>query len=196
MTRSPRELAAQRVQLQRDQERLFQDLLGILDALDHACDHWQKAEQDHNRTLEAASTPSAAATPEHSPWRWPQQMGRRLWRQLRRLGAPPSTAAAPPTAATADSMAEVLTSAREGVELIQRSLLEVLRQRQIVPLEAVGKPFDPEQMYALGRQENETAVENTVLQEVVRGYRWQNRILREAQVIVAVKPSPAKDEQV
>ena len=93
-------------------------------------------------------------------------------------------------------MAEVLTSARQGVELIQRSLLETLRQRQVAPLEVVGKPFDPEQMYALGRQEDEAAAENTVLQEVVRGYRWQNRILREAQVIVAVKPSAPKNEQV
>ena len=197
MTRSPRELAAQKVQLQRDQERLFQDLLGILDALDHACSHWQKAEQDHAQALDPSSTtPEYAFTPEYSFWRQLQQWGRWVWRQFGgRSDASPSTTAAAP-AATTDSMAEVLTSAREGVELIQRSLLEILRQRQVVPLDAVGKPFDPEQMYALGRQETEAAPENTVLQEVVRGYRWQNRILREAQVLVAVKPAAAEDKPV
>ena len=43
-------------------------------------------------------------------------------------------------------------------------------------------------MYAVGRQDSQEVPENTVLQEVVRGYRWRDRILREAQVIVAVKP--------
>lgn len=196
MTRSPRELVAQKVQLQRDQERLLQDLLGVMDALDHACDHWRTAEQDHNQVLDASSTPSTT-TPEQTWWKRLQQWVRQLWSQLGPPSAepsPPAAVSAPDTAA--DSMAEVLTSAREGVELIQKSLLEILRQRQVVPLDAVGKPFDPEQMYALGRQEEAAAAENTVLQEVVRGYRWQNRILREAQVIVAAKPAAAEDEQV
>jgi molecular chaperone GrpE len=39
-------------------------------------------------------------------------------------------------------------------------------------------------MYALGRQESDEP-ENTVIQEVVRGYLWRERVLREAQVIVS-----------
>ena len=73
--------------------------------------------------------------------------------------------------------------------MIRRELLEVLRQRQVVPLESVDQDFDPECMYAVGRQESEEVKENTVVQEVVRGYLWQNKILREAQVIVAYRPS-------
>ena len=89
----------------------------------------------------------------------------------------------------ANEAIEVAESAREGVEMIRRSLLDVLRRQQVVPLEVLGKPFDPARMYALGRQECEDADENTVVQEVVRGYLWQNRILRESQVMVAVKPA-------
>jgi molecular chaperone GrpE len=44
-------------------------------------------------------------------------------------------------------------------------------------------------MHALGQQSDAVATPNTVLQEVVRGYRWKDRILREAQVIVAVAPT-------
>ena len=40
-------------------------------------------------------------------------------------------------------------------------------------------------MYALGQQADASALPNTVVQEVVRGYRWKDRVLREAQVIVA-----------
>jgi molecular chaperone GrpE len=90
-----------------------------------------------------------------------------------------------PEVATADSMVEVLGSAKEGVEMIRRSLLDVLQQRQVAPLETLGQPFDPERMYALGRQESDEVPANTIVQEVVRGYLWQDRILREAQVIVS-----------
>jgi molecular chaperone GrpE len=85
------------------------------------------------------------------------------------------------------SLREMLTSQQQGVELIRRSLLEILRQRQVVPINAEQQPFDPQRMYAIGRQESNAVPENTVIQEVVRGYLWHNQVLREAQVIVAVK---------
>lgn len=82
---------------------------------------------------------------------------------------------------------EVLISNQQGIEVIRRSLLDLLRQRQIIPIVTVGKPFDPTYMYAIGRQESDSTAENTVIQEVVRGYLWQDQVLREAQVIVAVR---------
>lgn len=187
MTQLPQNLAQQTTQLKREQERLFQDLLGILDALDHACVHWQQAEHDHGQAQENFATgPSptdSVAPPSPSFF---VQAWQNFWQSLR--GQKPTPP--PPLEQTSerpDEMQEVLASAREGVEMIRRSLLDVLRQRQVLPLEAIGKPFDPERMYALGRQEDESAAENTVVQEVVRGYLWQNRVLREAQVMVATK---------
>ena len=79
--------------------------------------------------------------------------------------------------------------------MIRQELLEVLNQRQVVPLESVGQTFDPQWMYAVGRQESEEAEENTVVQEVLPGYLWQNKILREAQVIVAVKSSASSQRR-
>lgn len=186
MNQSPRELAAQKAQLYREQKLFLQDLLGIVDALDQACAHWQMAEQKQ--------APSGAWPPpkptSHSP-RW------RLWLQhlwqclLRLLGKWP----APPAQTESESQREVLVSAREGVEMIRQELLEVLNQRQVVPLESVGQTFDPQWMYAVGRQESEEAEENTVVQEVLPGYLWQNKILREAQVIVAVKSSASSQRR-
>lgn len=184
MTQSPRDLALQTSKFQREQERLFQDLLGILDALDHACDHWQQAEQDHAQPhQDFSAAPPSAQTGFGSIF----QSWQRFWRSL--LGQKTIVQPSPAQEdASSDPMAEVLGSAREGVEMIRRSLLDVLRQRQVLPLEVMGQPFDPEQMYALGRQESEEIPENYVLQEVVRGYLWQNRVLREAQVMVAMPP--------
>jgi molecular chaperone GrpE (heat shock protein) len=185
MTQSPQNLALQTAKHRREQEQLFQDLLGILDALDHACDHWQQAEQEH---AQAIATPEVNADVSTAP---PPLSLLQRWRNFLQtlLGQShniPSTLT-PETDLinNSEAMTDVLTSAREGVEMIRRSLLDILRQRQVVPLEVLGKPFDPEQMYALGRQETAEVAENTVVQEIVRGYLWQNRVLRESQVMVA-----------
>jgi molecular chaperone GrpE (heat shock protein) len=183
MTQSPRELVAQSAKFRREQERLLQDLLGILDSLDRACDHWQQAEQEHYPSQSASGDSMLEpAVQESLPtfWRWKQALQR--W-----LGQQPQ--ANEKEASANDAMGEVISSAKEGVEMIRRSLLDLLRQRQVVPLTTQGQVFDPERMYALGREESAEAEENTVVREVVRGYLWQNQILREAQVMVAVKPA-------
>ena len=189
MTPSPRELATQTAKNRRDQERLLQDLLGILDALDHACEHWQQAEQDHVQTL-STPLPKPTVSPTSSSVSFFQKC--QQWLMFWRKEPPTSVGPAPSELAPSqetDGTREMISSAKEGVELIRRSLLDILQQRQVVPIEVNGQPFDPEQMYALGRQESAEVEENTVIQEVVRGYVWQNRILREAQVMVASKPS-------
>ena len=181
MTLSPRELAAQKLQLQKEQERLFKDLLGVLDALDHACDHWQTAEQTYR------PQPTSIRTSVSPPRRSMRQRFGQWYTHLQTYFGKQSNhpEAALPEVATADSPVEILGSAREGVEMIRRSLLDVLQQRQVIPVETLGQPFDPERMYALGRQESDEVPANTIVQEVVRGYLWQDRILREAQVIVS-----------
>jgi molecular chaperone GrpE (heat shock protein) len=198
MTQSPQNLFQQATQLKQEQERLFQDLLGIMDALDHACSHWQQAEQDHGKTRDNSTVetfPSRALTP--NPRRSLVQVWKDFWQTLRgQKNTPLSMSPLEQTSDGSDEMQEVLASAREGVEMIRRSLLDVLRQRQVVPLEATGQPFDPERMYALGRQEDGSAADNTVIQEVVRGYLWQNRVLREAQVMVATRPEQNNEAEV
>jgi molecular chaperone GrpE len=87
-----------------------------------------------------------------------------------------------------NTLTEALTSNQAGIELIRRSLLDLLQKRQIKPIPALGLPFDSQCMYAIAQEVSDTAPVNTVIQEVVRGYWQGDRILREAQVIVASKP--------
>jgi molecular chaperone GrpE len=190
MTQSPKNLALQTAKLRREQEQLFQDLLGILDALDHACNHWQQAEQEYAQTSAAPEVKASVSTttpPTSLLQRWRNFLQTVLGQSH---DIPSTSTSGTEVMHNPEAMADVLTSAREGVEMIQRSLLDILRQRQVVPVEVLGKPFDPEQMYALGRQETEEVAENTVVQEIVRGYLWQNRVLRESQVMVATNVQP------
>ncbi|MEM9904497.1 MAG: nucleotide exchange factor GrpE [Cyanobacteria bacterium P01_D01_bin.44] len=168
MTRTPRELATQKIQLRKQQEKLLSDLLTVIDALDRAADHWHQAEQRH-------TTPTKP-TPSSQPWwqRWWQGLG----------GANPAV-----NPHESGNTADVVSSARAGIDMIRESMLTVLSQHQVTPLSAKGQTFDPNQMHALGQKADASAPPNTVVQEVVRGYRWQDRILREAQVIVAVAPT-------
>jgi molecular chaperone GrpE len=83
---------------------------------------------------------------------------------------------------------ESLSSNQAGIDMIRRSLLDILQKRQIKPMNALGQPFDPQCMYAIAQQLSDTAPANTVIQEFVRGYWRGDRILREAQVIVASQP--------
>lgn len=149
---------------QSDRKVLWRDLIGVVDALDRACSHWQEqiASLDRDRA-DAANRPR------------PFWQG---WLQPDRSSAPSSSS----------DVRDVLVSDLQGIDLIRRSLLDVLRQRQVVPIASQGKPFDPKNMYAIGRQVTAEFPENTVMQEVVRGYTWESQILREAQVIVAAKP--------
>ncbi|MGF1569076.1 MAG: nucleotide exchange factor GrpE [Nodosilinea sp.] len=173
MVQSPREFAAQKRQLLQQQEGFLRELLDVLDALDHACEHWQQAEQTQMATAENLGP-------------LPPSLWQRLLTWLNRTPAP----------SPADTTGPLVSSARQGVDMIRRSLLETLGRYQVTPIAAVGQPFDPTDMYAVGRQESTTALAGTVLQEVVRGYRWQNRVLREAQVVVAVAASDRGDESV
>jgi len=73
-----------------------------------------------------------------------------------------------------------------GVELIHQQLLKVLEKSGVVPFSSVGQPFDPERHEAVMRVETREAEGNTVLEEMRRGYVRNGRVLRPAQVTVAV----------
>ena len=73
----------------------------------------------------------------------------------------------------------------EGISLIYRQLLGLLEQRGCVPIEALGKPFDPYLHEAVGVVPTDDAAEGTVVEELQKGYRMGDRILRVSRVLVA-----------
>jgi molecular chaperone GrpE len=79
---------------------------------------------------------------------------------------------------------------RQGVELIHRDFLKALERVGVRPFSAVGELFDPQRHEAVGRVERADVADQTVVEETLRGYLFHDRVLRPAQVIVAVEPSP------
>ena len=76
----------------------------------------------------------------------------------------------------------------EGVKLVERKLRSVLESEGVTPIEALGKPFDPNVHEAVAHEETTEYPDNTVIGEVQRGYRLHDRVLRPSLVRVANNP--------
>ncbi|HEY0324155.1 MAG TPA: nucleotide exchange factor GrpE [Pyrinomonadaceae bacterium] len=74
-----------------------------------------------------------------------------------------------------------------GVELIYKQLNDVLEGLGVEPVAAVGQPFDPHVHEAVVTEQTEDFEPDTVIQELVRGYRLGDKLLRPAVVKVATK---------
>lgn len=72
----------------------------------------------------------------------------------------------------------------EGVRLVQKMFEAALSKHGVVGFSALGQPFDPGQHEALMQAESE-APPNTVIQEMARGYRLHERLVRPAAVVVS-----------
>jgi molecular chaperone GrpE len=59
----------------------------------------------------------------------------------------------------------------------------------VEPIEAEGTPFDEDLHEARMRQPSEDADPGTVLQEIRKGYRMEDRVIRHSRVVVASEPS-------
>jgi molecular chaperone GrpE len=89
-----------------------------------------------------------------------------------------------------DGTAEQL---RSGVELIVKQMEDVLRQMQVLPIPTEGEAFDPRFHEALGSVERDDLPDQHVAEEIRRGYRLRERLLRPALVRV-VSNSKQKGE--
>ncbi len=74
-----------------------------------------------------------------------------------------------------------------GVDLIYKQLSGVLETLGVKPVSAVGEHFDPHVHEAVVTEETDDYEPDTVMQEIVRGYRLGDKLLRPALVKVAVK---------
>jgi molecular chaperone GrpE len=77
---------------------------------------------------------------------------------------------------------------RSGVELIVKQMEEVLARLQVTPVPSVGEEFDPRVHEALGTVERDDMPDQHVAEEIRRGYKLRERLLRPAMVRVAHNP--------
>jgi molecular chaperone GrpE len=83
---------------------------------------------------------------------------------------------------------EALGEFAKGMDLIRQRLLEALTKLGLQPVEAANTPFDPNVHYAVQKVEREDVEDQTVLEDLQRGYFFKTRLLRPAMVKVAVRP--------
>ena len=92
-------------------------------------------------------------------------------------------------AAAQSSSADGLKSLQDGVAMIQTQLKSVLTEAGLEDIDATGKPFDPNLHEAVSQQQSATVAEGHVLQQLRKGYKLRERLLRPATVIVAKAPA-------
>jgi molecular chaperone GrpE len=74
---------------------------------------------------------------------------------------------------------------RSGIELIYRQFLDALQKAGVQPIQAVGQPFDPRLHEAIEMVDTSEVEDHRVLDELQRGYKYKDRLLRPAMVRVA-----------
>ena len=82
-----------------------------------------------------------------------------------------------------------LESLQAGIAMIQQQFKSALAEAGVVEVEATGQPFDPHQHEAVSQQDSAEVPEGQVLQQLRKGYKLRERLLRPATVIVARKPA-------
>ena len=85
---------------------------------------------------------------------------------------------------------------RAGVQMIQGQLRGVLGEFGVEEIDAMGKPFDPLFHEAVSQQETLDVPEGQVVQQMRRGYRCRERLLRAASVVVARPPASGASQTV
>ncbi len=77
---------------------------------------------------------------------------------------------------------------RNGVELIYKQLQSALAKLSVHPIVSKGEPFDPRFHEAIEMVETTDAPDHQVIEELQRGYKFKDRLLRPAMVKVARNP--------
>jgi molecular chaperone GrpE len=85
----------------------------------------------------------------------------------------------------AETKHQDLSAFLKGVEMILGHLYDMLKDYGVKPIKAEGELFDPHLHEALMQAEDDTKPENTVIEELQRGYFLNDRVIRTAKVKVS-----------
>jgi len=87
-----------------------------------------------------------------------------------------------------------IKSLKEGLAMILKQFSSFLQKEKVVPVEAIGKKFDPMIHEVLTSEESSEHEENTIISQFVKGYMINNRVIRPSQVVISKKPSLESEE--
>ena len=78
-----------------------------------------------------------------------------------------------------------VSAVKEGVDLIYNKLNSILQQKGLKPMEAVGKPFDPDLHEAITQiPAPDESLKGKVIDEVEKGYLLNDKVIRFAKVVI------------
>jgi molecular chaperone GrpE len=81
-------------------------------------------------------------------------------------------------------------SLQAGIALIANQLKSALTEAGLEEIDAAGKPFDPNLHEAVSQEDSADVPEGQVIRQIRKGYKFRNRLLRPAGVVVAKAPAP------
>jgi molecular chaperone GrpE len=82
-----------------------------------------------------------------------------------------------------------------GLKMLLKQLLEILKGEGLEEIPAVGELLNPERHEVVSSIETDDVPENTIVEEVRRGYLLNGKVIRPSLVVVS-KPKPSKDQKV
>jgi molecular chaperone GrpE len=92
-------------------------------------------------------------------------------------------------AATSQAQGASVQSLQTGMNMILQQLRSALAESGLEEVDANGKAFDPNFHEAISQQESAEVPEGQVLQQVRKGYKLRDRLIRPSSVVVAKKPA-------
>ena len=92
-------------------------------------------------------------------------------------------------AAVSSAQGGTADSLQQGVSMILQQTKQVLNDAGLEEINAAGQPFDPNFHEAVSQQESAEVPEGHVLQQLRKGYKLRERLLRPATVVVAKAPA-------
>jgi molecular chaperone GrpE len=90
-------------------------------------------------------------------------------------------------AATNNPQGSTIDALKAGVSMIQSQLRNVLAEAGLEEIDATGQPFDPNWHEAVAQQPSTEVPDGHVLQQIRKGFKLKDRLIRPATVVVAKK---------
>ncbi len=91
--------------------------------------------------------------------------------------------------AAQNGQTESIQSLQTGISMIYQQLKSALNEAGLEEVDAAGKAFDPNLHEAVSQKETSEAPEGQVVQQLRKGYKLRDRLLRPATVVVAKAPA-------
>lgn len=85
---------------------------------------------------------------------------------------------------------------KNGMDLIDKQLFQILKQEGLEEIESVGRPFDPVVHEAYTFEERDDCADHVVLEEARKGYRFKGKVLRPALVKVSKTTKRKKKDHI